>query len=229
MNITTELSEILVDQIFDSELLKDIPIASTAMKIFNIGKGITDYYFLKKILLFLSGIKDIPQAQRIKFKQKLLSDNHNDVGGKLMFLIHRLDDVSKATILRNLLCAAIVEKITFSDFLRAAYSIEKIYIEDLKAINPKIWHTSSFDEVPFSSLVTFIEKNKFLIQSLYQVGLLQQYIADNARYDLMASRARDTEVKTPPKFSYKVNNTCKIIMEYGFDDLNMPDSGSPLK
>ena len=53
--------EIGIDQCLSDGILKDIPIINSIASIVKTTQSISNYLYLKKIVSFLNGIKDIPK------------------------------------------------------------------------------------------------------------------------------------------------------------------------
>ena len=63
-NVSIDLAEVAIDQLIDDGVFKDIPILGT---IYGVGKAalqIREILFLKKIIYFLTEIKDVPPYKR---------------------------------------------------------------------------------------------------------------------------------------------------------------------
>jgi hypothetical protein len=209
--VAGEVTEAMIDQLLDNGLLKDIPFFGSAVKLLAAGKAIADYFFVKKLIKFLVEIKDIPQSGRIEFAESLEANGHKEAGEKLLFFLNRLDDTGKATIVGKLLSAAILKQISYQDFLRIIYSVDKMFIGDLNLMNP---HQSLKETKSSTSIIYSLTDD--IKQHLFQVGLLDQYIKDNRSYDQSRSFASDSTYVTPPSISYKSNKYCELLIQYGF-------------
>ena len=132
-NVGIGLAEVAVDQVIDNGVLKEIPILGS---IYGFGKAalkIREILFLKKMIYFLSEIKDIPPYKRKQMVEKINTSEkfRAKVGEKLLFIIDRCDDHEKSKIIAKLFKAFINETIDYNDFLRSSSIIDRIMVEDL--------------------------------------------------------------------------------------------------
>ena len=70
-SMTTEGLEIGIDQCLSDGIVRDIPIINSLVSIVKTTQSISNYLFLKKIVAFLNGIKDIPKEKREQEIQKI--------------------------------------------------------------------------------------------------------------------------------------------------------------
>ncbi len=125
-----QVSAVILDSVIDI----DLPIVRT---IFGIGKTIitfNDQLFLKKIIAFLAGIKDIPQEKRMEMID-LVNESQKQrikVGEKLIYILDKCDDFIDAQYIAQLFCAFLREEINYQDFLRGSRIIQNIFIGDLE-------------------------------------------------------------------------------------------------
>ena len=131
-NIAVDVSEVGIDLLFDGGILRDVPIVGTLVSLTKFGANVRDRLFLKKILTFLSQLKDIPVEQR----KKMVNDIDDSkkfrvkVGEKLLYIIDTSNDYEASELIGTLFKAYLEEKITYANFLKASSVIEKIPIED---------------------------------------------------------------------------------------------------
>ncbi|MCB8817095.1 hypothetical protein [Desulfosporosinus shakirovi] len=125
-----ELAEVVIDNLLEDGVLKEIPIIGTLSSIFKAGNSIRDIYFVRKILLFLCSLEDTSLDER----QELLSKHTNtsQLGEKLIFILDRLDDIEKPKLIANLFKRYMNNEVNYVSFQRLAFIIEKCFIEDLK-------------------------------------------------------------------------------------------------
>ena len=132
-NVSIDLAEVAIDQLIDDGVFKDIPILGT---IYGVGKAalqIREILFLKKIIYFLTEIKDVPPYKREQMVETINTSEkfRTKVGEKLLFIIDRCEDYEKAQIIAKLFKAFINETIDYNDFLRSSSIVDRIMIEDL--------------------------------------------------------------------------------------------------
>jgi hypothetical protein len=133
-NATIGLSEVFVDSLIDDGVARDIPIIGTVIGIGKASMGIKEILFLKKIIYFISELKDIPATKRHKMIERI--DNSGKfrtrVGEKLLYIIDKCEDYEKSQIIAFLFSAFLSERISYDDFLRASHIVDKLILEDLK-------------------------------------------------------------------------------------------------
>lgn len=132
-NIVNNAAEILIDSVIDDGLLKEIPIVKTLVGLIKTTTNISSILLLKKIIIFLDGIKNIPQNKRYK----MIAEINNSpkyrikVGEKLLYIINHCDDHDKASLISELFKAFLSEEIEYDDFLQGSSILNSIYINDL--------------------------------------------------------------------------------------------------
>ncbi|SHM61169.1 hypothetical protein [Flavobacterium xinjiangense] len=201
--LSPEILETGLDYLTDSEVLKDIPIFGIAFKSYNLYQRVTETFFIKKLLKFLFELREIPLLEREKFIKKLeINQETNKAGEKLLITINRLNDIDKAEIIGRLFKKTILGKIEFEDFSRLTHIIDNAYIHDLKLLKNNIYLRYVNDDIK---------------SSLHQVGLLNQNISDVERQKRFLERV-GSKSDVQPKFEYKVNQYCEILVEHGFKE-----------
>lgn len=133
-NITIGLAETFVDSILNDRVLKDIPIVSTIVGFGKTAISIKNSLFLKKIIYFLTEIKQISAEKRKRMIDSINASKNQDikVGEKLIYILDKCDDYIDAKYISQFFCAFLEEKISYEDFLKGARIIQNIYNGDLK-------------------------------------------------------------------------------------------------
>lgn len=133
-NVTISLAEVFADNLMKEGVAKDIPIIGTVIGLGKATIGIKESLFLKKIIYFISELKDIPATKRYEMIDKI--DNSGTfritVGEKLLYIIDKCDDHEKSQITARLFSAFISEIISYNEFLRASHIVNQVILEDLK-------------------------------------------------------------------------------------------------
>jgi|GEM_PF-2157056 len=132
-SVIKDLTEVSVDTFIKDGILKDIPIFGTIIGLYKGTIAIRDHIFLKKIIHFLSAIKDVPVSTRSDLFTKLESEGHNleRIGETLLLILDNIDNYNKARLLGLLLKALSNAKIDYNDFERFSSMIANIFIQDL--------------------------------------------------------------------------------------------------
>lgn len=110
--LNSDLSSVMAnmsESIIDS--MTNLPIVS----LIRTTGDIRDYLFLKKILSFLNGIKDIKSSTRKRMIAKIekSEDYRHKVGEKLLYIIDRCDDNEKVSYIAAAFCAFLKKKIKY--------------------------------------------------------------------------------------------------------------------
>jgi len=199
--ITPELLEAGIEFLLESEIIKEIPIIGLIYKSYRLVQKIEDYRFSKKVLKFLFELKTIDTRTKEKFIEKIETEkNYKDTGEKLLLIIHRLDEIDKATIIGKLFLASIKEQIELNDFLRLARIVENTFLEDLLILKDN----KQLLNVPIEIKL-----------SLYQGQLLNQKIKDNRRREETLKQRYNSNLTIPSGFEYKLNKYGDILIDYG--------------
>lgn len=153
-NVTINITEVITDSFLDSGILKDLPVISTFVGLGKTAISIKDKLFLKKVICFLEGLKDIPIQKRQKMIDliDLNEEKQIKVGEKLIYILDKCDDHIDSKYIAQFFCGYLEEKITYEDFLEGARIIQNVYIKDLEYFLRtelvKIEEEASIEEAP---------------------------------------------------------------------------------
>jgi hypothetical protein len=139
--ITVDISEILVDNLLDDGILKDIPIIGTILKLGKFSLNVKEHLFIKKIIYFISELKEIPAKKRNEIISKIddSTEFRIKIGEKLLYIIDKCEDHIESEYIAKFFKAFLNEKLTYSEFLRCSSILQNIFIEDFEYfINHKI-------------------------------------------------------------------------------------------
>jgi hypothetical protein len=139
-----DLEEIGIDFVLQSHQLKiieEVPILKTIISTIKAGYAIKDYFFAKKLYLFISGLKEYDDKLKEKVEFALLSNkDRSEMAAHLLFTLQRFDQITKADALCKLFIARINGIIAHDDYLRYSRIVDKIEMEDLEIL--KVFYTS---------------------------------------------------------------------------------------
>ena len=122
-------------------IVENVPILKSISGAFKAGFAIKERIFVKKLILMLSGIKDIPIDKRNEWIDKMEKEgDYVDFGEKLLMAIETIDDYTKAAWLGRALKEYIsgsIDRKTFSKINKAiqvffadnARELEAFYLE----------------------------------------------------------------------------------------------------
>ncbi|WP_291117519.1 hypothetical protein [Empedobacter sp. UBA7248] len=133
-NVSIDLFETLIDSILSEGILKDIPIIGTIVGLTKASINFKDRLFIKKLMYFISEIKEIDIEKRKKMISKIDSSEKIKikVGEKLIYILDKCDDHIVSQYTGMLFKSFLNEKLQYEDFLRGVQIIQKIYIGDLE-------------------------------------------------------------------------------------------------
>ena len=129
-----DVAEYSIDEVFNNEIIKQIPIVKTVIGVIQTGINIHDRLFLKKIVAFLVGINHISEKQRKKVIDKINSSKkyRMKVGEKLLYIIDKCDDYINAENIAKLFSAMVKGDISYEQYLEASRIISRISMNELK-------------------------------------------------------------------------------------------------
>lgn len=133
-NVTIALAEVFADSLMEEGIAKEIPIIGTVIGFGKAAMGIKELLFLKKIIYFISELKNISATKRHEMIDKIDNSGkfRTKVGEKLLYIIDKCDDHEKSQITARLFSAFLSEIISYEEFLRASYIVDQVILEDLK-------------------------------------------------------------------------------------------------
>lgn len=128
-----DVAEYSIDEVFNNEIIKQIPIVKTVIGTIQTGASIHDRLFLKKIVAFLVGINHISEKQRKKVVDKIDSSKRYrmKVGEKLLYIIDKCDDYTNAENVARLFSAMVNGDISYEQYLEASRIVSKISTDEL--------------------------------------------------------------------------------------------------
>ena len=132
--INADLYEVLIDSFLKDGIVKDIPIIGTILKLSKFSMSLKEHLFLKKIIYFIAELKDISPKDRNKMISELdESKVHRiKVGEKLIYIIDKCEDHVSTEYVAKFFKSFLLNKISYSDFLRCTSIIKNIFIEDFE-------------------------------------------------------------------------------------------------
>ena len=133
-NVTVGLAEVVADSLMEKGIAKEIPIIGTVIGLGKAAMGIKEILFLKKIIYFISELKNISATKRHEMIDEIDKSGRfrTKVGEKLLYIIDKCDDHEKSQIVARLFSAFLSEIISYDEFLRASHIVDQVILEDLK-------------------------------------------------------------------------------------------------
>lgn len=125
--LSTDISEAVLDEAIDDGLLKDIPIFGSLSKLKTAFGTIRDHIFTKKVAYFLLALSKVPEQKRVAFLTSVAArGEERRVGETLLLLIDRLDNYDRAELLARVFAAFIGERLSMDEFRRLARVVEQL-------------------------------------------------------------------------------------------------------
>lgn len=131
-----ESAEVVADTIMRGDALAEIPFIGTAIKICRAGDSIRDQAFASKLLRFLSALDAVPEQmkERVKDKVSTSPEEAKKVGETLFFVLERVTDLDKPTLLAQLFVAYVDAVISADELRRLAQAVDASFADDLQAL-----------------------------------------------------------------------------------------------
>lgn len=136
--ITGEYVELGLDALIEDGLFKDIPIVSTAVSVYRIGKSIKERHHIAKLISFLDemnkGIAD--GVKREEYREKFTSNEkfRNQELEYIMILTDRYISFDKPRMLAKLYLAYLDGKIIWEEFIMYAEVIDRFLLLDCRTL-----------------------------------------------------------------------------------------------
>ena len=125
----SDIAEVGLDSILDDGLFKDIPLISTALSLYRIGRSVKERHYVKKLAQFISSLNNgvVDADSRDYYKQKLEGGNkqRNHELEYIMILIDRYISYNKPDMLAKLYLAYLREDILWKEFAMYAEAIDR--------------------------------------------------------------------------------------------------------
>lgn len=133
-NLGIDMAEVAIDSVLSAGLLKDVPIVGTLVSLSKVGANVHDKLFLKKIMSFLNGLKDISVEDRNKIIREIDESKKYriKVGEKLLYIIDKCDDYEISELVSLVFKYFIKGNITYNEFLKVATILNNITVADFK-------------------------------------------------------------------------------------------------
>lgn len=136
--IAGEYAELGLDAMVEDDLFKDIPIVSTAVSVYRIGKSIRERHHVAKLIAFLNEInKGIADKEtRQNYREKFTSNEkfRNQELEYILILTDRYIGFDKPQMLAKLYLAYLDDKIIWEEFIMYAEVIDRFLLLDCRTL-----------------------------------------------------------------------------------------------
>ena len=136
--IAGEYVELGLDALVEDGLFKDIPIVSTAVAVYRIGKSIRERHHIAKLISFLNefnkGIAD--EEKRTKYRQKFISNEtfRNQELEHILLLTDRYISFDKPQMLAKLYLSYLDDEIIWQEFTMYAEVVDRFLMLDCNTL-----------------------------------------------------------------------------------------------
>lgn len=132
--IVGEYAELGLDALVEDGLFKDIPIVSTAIAVYKIGKSIRERHYVAKLISFLNKINNgvVDEEKREKYREKFATNEkfRNQELEYILILTDRYIGFDKPQMLAKLYLAYLDEIINWMTFIKYAECIDRFLPRD---------------------------------------------------------------------------------------------------
>lgn len=133
--VTADLMEAPANALVQSEVLQDIPVFGSLLRLYRAASSFRDYFLCRKLIFYLREVEKTTLDERIRFLASFESDEEKRRFGE--FALHVLDQVSsveKAQILGKLANACIKGAISLGECMILSEATERLHLPDLDVL-----------------------------------------------------------------------------------------------
>jgi hypothetical protein len=138
IDIISDIAEVGLDAVLDDGLLKDIPIISTAVSLFKIGKTIHDRVYVKQLGVFIDEIRKhtVTEEKRQKYINKIKENEafRNKELEYLLTIIVRYVGYEKPRMLAKTYRAYLEERISWEELALFSEIIDRLLPGDYETL-----------------------------------------------------------------------------------------------
>lgn len=136
LEASLENAEAIIDTLSSDNVLSEIPVVGTAIKICKSADSIRNRVFTAKLERFLKGLEHDHDHLAEEWKKKLDSNKKEAqaVGETVFMTLERLADIKKAEHISYLFRSYIDDVITSSELQRLSQAIDLAFISDLEQL-----------------------------------------------------------------------------------------------
>lgn len=130
------LFEVLVDQLFNEGILREIPIVRTILTFIKTGKTISDYFFNRKLTEVLSSLSGLDPKTREEYIRNWQEDaNRAKVTEHLFLIVNQINDMDKPRLLGALFKAYLADEISdFEEFKKMTIILDNVFVKDIQVL-----------------------------------------------------------------------------------------------
>ena len=131
--VAIDLSEVALDSLTDDQLVKDIPVIGTFVRLARATMSIPDRIFAKKVERFIVVVNSISREKRNRFHARLDADPdlRRKAGEVVVLTLDRAEDLHKAAIIGKVFSHFVIGDIPFDVLRRLFVAVDRAFIDDL--------------------------------------------------------------------------------------------------
>lgn len=134
VDIVTDLAEAVLDKdVWDNiKLFQDIPVINAFVGVIKTGSNIKERFFVKKIVMFLTALSEIPEEKRIQYIEDLKDEkiDSQKTSEYVMVMLERISSINKAKLVGVLYRNYLEKNISKDDMASMIEVIDNIKIKD---------------------------------------------------------------------------------------------------
>ncbi len=136
LEASLESGEVAVNILTHGDVLAEVPLIGTAIKICKAADAIRDRAFAMKLSRFVKQLECISEEQKEKLKSKIRSDDSEaqKVGETLLFVLERVTDLDKPLLLAHIFLAYIDGVILSDELRRISQAVDIAFADDLQKL-----------------------------------------------------------------------------------------------
>lgn len=124
-----------LDSVFEDSLLKDIPLLSTAVSLYNIGHSIKERHYFKKLARFIQALNDglAGDAEAQVFRDRILRDQKKSMKELeyILILVDRYISDGKSAVIAKLYLAYLDSRLSWEEFSVYSEVTYQLFMNDL--------------------------------------------------------------------------------------------------
>lgn len=132
-DLAADLLEVGLDQLIENEVLKEIPVIGSVIKVAKLSRSIPDLIFGKKVEKFALSTAHISDEQRRTFHAKLESEPElrRKAGEAIIMSLDHIDDLEKAAIVGHLFSKFVLGNFELVTLRRLLTAVDQVFLDDL--------------------------------------------------------------------------------------------------
>ena len=162
-SLAPDLIEIGFDKLLEDSIIKEIPVIRTFQAVYRTVITISDKMLIKKIILFLNRVNDLPKEEIDEFYSRLENDPKfkMEIGEKILLILEKSDDYGKSYMLAEIFKNYIKGKIDYATFQLLCNAINTTFIIYLKNLKEY-----------YEALHNSVKVDREILENLFQSGLV---------------------------------------------------------